>query len=346
MGQPRKEIPIQLRDLIIQDWKGESSVKLSMGKISEKFKIPKSTVQRTIQRYRETGGLQTKKRTGRKKILTPREEIKLVRKVQRNPFLSAPKLAAQIVQESGKTLHPSTVRKIINKNGLHGRIPRKKPYISKVNRKKRLAFARKYVLKPPSFWSSILWSDETKVNIFGSDGHQKVWRRPKEALKNSNLRPTVKHGGGSVMVWGCFGAKGVGNLEFIEGNMTGVSYTGILNRNLFESGRKVGLGRRFTFQQDNDPKHTSKVAKEFFKINKVKVLDWCPQSPDLNPIEHLWDVTKREVGKTNVKNKSELKTRIREVWDNLDPEVIRKLVSSMPKRLEQVISANGGHTKY
>ena len=96
--------------------------------------MPKSTVQHIIKRFRETGELKNRKRTGRKPIPSPKEVAKVKRKVEENPFLSAPKLATQINRETGKQLNPRTVQKIINKNGLKGRTPRKKPYIRKLTR--------------------------------------------------------------------------------------------------------------------------------------------------------------------------------------------------------------------
>lgn len=183
---------------------------------------------------------------------------------------SAPKLSVFVENEIGKKIGADVIRKVIKKSGYHGRTPRKKPFISKKNQLKRLEYARRYVSKPLTFWESIIWSDETKVNLFGPDGHQKVWRKNREALNPKNLLPTVKHGGGSVMVWACFGAKGVGNLEFVDGIMTGDSYRQILDRDILDSARKIGIGRRFIFQQDSDPKHTSKIVTEFFKIKKIK----------------------------------------------------------------------------
>jgi transposase len=255
-------------------------------------------------------------------------------------------MSVKVKTELGKGIGPRAIQKMLNKHNYKGRTPRNTPFISKKNKIKRLKYAREHILKPLSFWESIIWSDETKVNLFGSDGHQKVWRKDREALKSKNLLPTVKHGGGSVMVWACFGANSIGNLEFIDGIMTGISYRSILDKNIFESARKIGLGRRFIFQQDSDPKHTSKIVTEFFKLKKIKKLEWVPQSPDLNPIEHLWDIIKREVRKIPVSNKQELKTRISAVWDNIEQEVLQKLVHSMPRRLEAVIAAKGGPTKY
>ncbi len=66
------------------------------------------------------------------------------------------------------------------------------------------------------YWNHVLWSDETKINLFGSDGVKRVWRHPGEEYKDKCVLPTVKHGGGSVMVWGCMSAAGTGELEFID----------------------------------------------------------------------------------------------------------------------------------
>ena len=104
-------------------------------------------------------------------------------------------------------------------------------------------------------WESILWSDESKFNMFGSDGRSKVWRASKEAFLPECLKPTVKYGGGSVMVWGCMSAKGVGKLHFIEGIIYAEVYENILAKQMIPSAENL-LGHRYTFQHENDPKYT------------------------------------------------------------------------------------------
>src|SRR5262249_15764085 len=148
--------------------------------------------------------------------------------------------------------------------------------------------------------------------------------------------------GGSIMVWGCMTDQGVGSLCLVEGHMTGVQYTEILERNYLPTLEKYGMEvRKTTFQHDNDPKHTSKVAKKWLKNHRIGVLDWPSQSPDLNPIEHLWQNLKKRLSRyeTMPKNIHELWERTNDEWNKISPQSCEKLITSMPERVAAVIRA-------
>ena len=98
------------------------------------------------------------------------------------------------------------------------------------------------------------------MELFGHNVHRYVWRKKWEACKPKNTIPTVKHGGGSILLWGCFAAGGTGALHKINGFMRQEMYVDILKQHLKTSGRKLKLGCKWVFQMEDDTKHTSKVV--------------------------------------------------------------------------------------
>uniref|UniRef100_A0AAZ3PMM5 Transposase n=1 Tax=Oncorhynchus tshawytscha TaxID=74940 RepID=A0AAZ3PMM5_ONCTS len=110
-----------------------------------------------------------------------------------------------------------------------------------------LEFAKRHLRDFQTMRNKILWSDETKIKLCDLNAKRHVWR------KLGNI-PMVKHGGGSIRLWGCFSVAGTRRLVRIEAKMNGAKYRKILDENLLQSDQDLRLGRRFTFQQDNDPK--------------------------------------------------------------------------------------------
>jgi len=225
----------------------------------------------------------------------------------------------------------------------------KKPKLRPHHIRQRPEFAQKYQHWTVDDWKRVIWSDETKINRLGCDGRNWVWRKPGEALTERHIQPTVKYGGGSLMIWGCMTAKGVGYMCRVDGNMDAQLYTNILNDELLGTLDYYHLDQSdIVFQHDNDSKHTSRMATNWLKENGIEVLDWPPQSPDLNPIEHLWWHLKRRLAgyEDAPTSMHELWTRVEMEWEAIPTDVCVGLIESMPRRVAAVLRARGSYTKY
>lgn len=298
----------------------------SYAEIGEIMERSRFTIRSIINRFKGESSFQSANRTGRPRALTDRESIQIVRKIKQNPKKTSTEIAAEVQEEFGKNVHPMTVRRVLHEANYTARVARRKPLVSSVNQTKRLNYAKEFVSKPISFWDEVLFSDESKFNIFRNDGRTSVWRKPNEAYKKQNLAPTVKHGGGGVMVWGCMSSAGVGELFVIEGIMDKTVYLNILKENVKKSAEKLKLPTSFTFQQDNDPKHSAYDVRMWLMYNVAHVLPHPPQSPDLNPIEHLWEELDRRIKKRPISSKFELQQALKEEWLKIGEETTKKLV--------------------
>ena len=287
---------------------------------------------------------------GRKKILTPQHIRFLDRHMQHNPFTSIREASQVLKAQYNVQVSKATVRRALRFNHHKARKIVKKPLLTKRHRDARLQFALAHKDWTLDDWKRVVWSDETKINRFGSDGKQHCW--VKDAGFSSKLvRPTVKFGGGSIMIWGCMTYAGLGNMHEVEGKMNADQYIQILDQSLLPTMRSMRAFpfEKLIFQQDNDPKHTSKKALKWIRDQGLELMKWPSQSPDLNPIEHMWTLLKKRLGSQYNDIPSSMRAlaeRTREQWGEITPQACQDLIESMPRRVAAVIKAKGGHTKY
>ena len=158
--------------------------------------------------------------------------------------------------------------------------------------------------------------------------------------------PTVKHGGGGVLVWGCFASNTVGDLFRIQVTLNQHGYHSILQRYTIPSGLCL-VGPSFVFQQDNDPKHTSRLCKGYLTKKEsdgvLHPLTWPPQSPDLNPIELVWDELDRTVKERQPASGQHMWEHLQDSWKSIPGDYLMKLVERMPRVCKAVIKAKGGY---
>lgn len=336
-----KELSQDLRNLIV----ARHNDGIGYRRISKLLNVPVSTVGAIIRKWKDNHFTINLPRSGAPRKISDRGVKRIIRRVVQEPRTTCGELQKDL-ELAGTVVSKKTVSNALHRHGLYARSPRKTPLLKKKHVEARLKFAAQHLEKPVKYWENIVWSDESKIELFGCHNTHHVWRRNGTAHHPKNTIPTVKFGGGNIMVWGCFSANGTGKLHIIEGRMNGQIYRDILDQNLLPSTRMMKMKRGWTFQQDNDPKHTAKETLNWFQRKKIKLLEWPSQSPDLNPIENLWKELKIKIHRRGPRNLQDLKTVCVEEWAKITPEQCMRLVSPYRRRLEAVITNKGFCTKY
>ncbi|GBP11148.1 Transposable element Tcb1 transposase [Eumeta japonica] len=139
----------------------------SYAQIGEIVERSRFTVRSIVKRFKGGKNFNSASRSGRPRALTDRESKQIVRKVKENPKKTSTEIAAEVKHEFGKAIHPMTVRRVLHEANYSARVARRKPLVSLINQKKRLNYAKEFSNKPISFWDEVLFSDESKFNIFG-----------------------------------------------------------------------------------------------------------------------------------------------------------------------------------
>ena len=284
-----------------------------------------------VSRYKTTGSGENQKRQGRPRLSSARHDIRLKRYVTAHPFATS----AEVKQAINFPASACTVRRRLVKDfNLRSRRAAKKPLLKPVHIKKRLQFCKKYGHWTEQQWREVLFSDECSFMQFGT-GPATVRRLPNTRYHAQNTIATVKHSP-KVMVWGCFSAAGRGSLALIE---PGKTVNAQMYIDIFENRlqRTMLMSNCTVFQQDSAPCHTAKTAMTWFKNNRIRLLDWPGNSPDLNPIKNLWMLMKRKVRAHAPSSLQDLQYWIKRVWvQEIEPDICHRLVASMPRRIQEV----------
>lgn len=198
-------------------------------------------------------------------------------------------------------------------------------------------------------WRRVHWSDESRFLLNVTDGRCRVWRRRNEAYQQDMIHPTVPFGGGSVMVWGCVSNDCKMDLLTVQGTLNGQRYQNeILDAAVVPHFDNHTLASRPIFMDDNARPHRARAVVDFLRTNAIETLPWPARSPDLNPIEHLWDYLGRQVRARDppVQNLQELTLALHQEWQRIPMFRIRRLIATMRRRVANVINVRGGYTRY
>lgn len=317
------------RKCILQLWQnGITSAK----EIHTRTGITMSTVYYNLKKLNEKHDNSRKPGGGRPKKITAHESRAIGQYLRHDPRLSTRTLANKLSNNVTEVSH-MTISRHLASLGYKNNLPLKTPMLTVAHKEARVDWATRHL---NDNWETTLFSDETAFQLFRNTitqwykGERPIRRIPKDRTK--------------IFACGSFCIQGKTSLFCFREIMDANFYVDILQRH--EQEINSLFGNNWRFQHDNDPKHTSRVCQTFINENFPEVIDWPSNSPDLNPIENLWAIVKRNVEMRMPHNLSELEQYMTEEWDKIPNNILINLINSMRRRCEMIIENNGERINY
>lgn len=309
--------------------------------------LSEAKVRRAVARFRETGQLTRRVGSGRPRCTSNIDDRFIVLQTVRNRFQNAVTTNNRLRRTRHTNVSDSTVRRRLKESDFHARRPATAPKLLRRHRLARLAFARERQNWNLQQWSKVLFSDESRFCLWSADGRQRVWRRRGERYDQNMFSERTSYEGGSVMVWAGISLESRTELCVLPRNsLNAVGYTRVVEEHVVPFAPFIGEG--FILMQDNARPHVARIVNEYLDEAGIERMPWPAISPDMNPIEHLWDQLGRRVrGRENApENLQKLTAALVEEWANIPQENIANLIRSMPRCLETLIRVRGGNTRY
>ena len=301
----------------------------------EGFVVSKSGVHYVLKKYRKDGILHDYQRSGRPMAIDSHTHECINLWLSENNELTINNMLLKL-HAMGINVSKSSLGRAIKRMGWSARATRYCQLIREQNKLKRVEFCQ-LILRNRDNFSDVVFTDECMVQLVPA--HRKIYHKKGEPRR---FRPKPKHPV-KIFVWGGISRQGATNVVIFSGIMDGERYTRILNVGLLPFARRKFPGMKFRFQQDNDPKHTSRVAKEFFAREGIDWWKTPPESPDLNPIERVWSHLKQFLTYTiKPRNKQELVDGVKQFWkEKLTISQCNRYIDHIKRVVPVILSKNG-----
>ncbi|GFY15479.1 transposable element Tcb2 transposase [Trichonephila clavipes] len=257
-------------------------------------------------------------------------------------------VANQFLAASGKQISRKTVARRLRGGGLYVRRPVVCVPLTRQHRTARLQWCREHHNRTEQNWACVLFSDESRFSLSSDCRRQLIWRESGTAYRPENIQEKDRYPTCNIMVWAGIMINGRTRLHVVaNGTMTGQRY---IDEVLLPHVRlfRGAVGDKFVFMDDNATCHRTLAVQDCLDSEGIQRLVWPARSPDLNPIENVWDALGRQVAGRNYSptNKNILIRALIEKWDKLPQQLLDNVVQSMVRRVECCITLHGGHIPY
>ena len=306
--------------------------------VARRLGVSQSVISRLRTRLAQTNSTLDRRRSGRPRSTSQAQDRFLRTSALRSRSVSAEQLCERLSRTRNR-VSVQTVRNRLHSAGLRARRPYAGVPLSQRHRQARLAWTRQHRRWTNQQWATVLFTNESRFLLDMLDRRRRVWRRRGDRYANCAIVEHDRYGGGSLMVWGGISVRSRTELLVLNGTLTGQRYINEVLQPVLSFIQQ----HHVVLQDDNARPHRARIVQQFLQQNNVDTLDWPAQSPDLSPIEHVWDILGQRVRQSStLVNAPSFGRSLTGGMRRIPQLQIARLIRSMRRRCVACIDATRG----
>jgi transposase len=310
--------------------------------------VTQSVISRLWNLFRTGSNVVRRYGRGRPRVTTPQQERQLSLICRRNRRQTTGQMAAALGHATGVVISRSTVSRRLHNVGLYARRPVRCVPLTPAHRRTRIQWAREHLNWSRGDWARVLFSDESRFTLQPDSGRVLIWREQGTRYHRANILEMDHYHGGGILVWGGIMLSSRTPLYPFGGRSVNAT---VYRDTILEPCVRLfrgAVGEEFIFMDDNARPHRAILVDEYLETEGIQRMEWPARSPDLNPIEHVWDMIGRGLAAIHPPplTRFQLERAVVRIWDGLPQNMIDHLIDSMGRRCEACIQARGDHIPY